>query len=241
MNPDQTNNLTPEELKKLKRKEYLRKYTIENEARIKQARHDYYLKNKEILSANKKIYNELNKEKIKARRKIYKLENKETIAEKNKIYYEENKEEILIRGREWYNKVKDTPEYKDHKKSYRNNHKEHIKLRSDNHYKKNKSEILKRQKEDRINNPEKYKEKSRCDYISRKDKIKRYALENRKRFRKRNSNYKKNRRKIDILYKLSEDCRSRIYAMVKYGFTKNTTIMGYYSNCQRTWRYVFNR
>ena len=81
--------------KKEYKKEYDKKYNIQNKEKKREKRKKYLLENKE---------------KLKEKKKIYYINNKEKVKEKSKIHYQNNKEE----------KIKYTKEYRENNKEQRN-------------------------------------------------------------------------------------------------------------------------
>jgi len=81
-------------LKKLREKEYQKKYDQDNKKKIKQRKKEYYENNKKNILEKCKEWNENNKEKIKKYDKIRYENNKEQIKKKSKEYRENNKEQI---------------------------------------------------------------------------------------------------------------------------------------------------
>lgn len=136
--------MTPEE-KKLKQKEYQKKYRELNKEKLK-------LKKKEY----DKIYNEKNREKINKRCKEYRLKNpninkewkvlnKEHIKEYSKKYYEDNRDIIIEKVKKWVNNNQNK------KQNYNNKWFSEHPDYNKNYYKKNKEKILKYQRYRLIN------------------------------------------------------------------------------------------
>jgi hypothetical protein len=138
--------MSPEE-KKLKKKEYQKKYRELNKEKLK-------LKKKEY----DKIYNEKNREKINKRCKEYRLKtpntnkewkelNKEHIKEYSKKYYEDNRNIIIEKTKVWVNNNQNK------KQNYNNKWFSEHPDYNKNYYKKNKEKILEYQKYRLINDP----------------------------------------------------------------------------------------
>ena len=167
---------------------------MDKEKRKEQCK-QYYLDNKEIIKEKSKQWRLNNKEIIKENQKQRYLNNKEKIKEQCKQYYLDNKERA---------------------KQYRIDNIEKIKqYRLDN---------KEREKQYYLDNKEKANEKNKQRYLNNKEKIKeqckQYRLNNKEKINKREI-YKK---KIDPLYKLSYNLRTRIYFAIKSkSWNKNNT------------------
>jgi len=175
-----------------------KQYREENKERLAERQKQYYQENKEhykqYRQENKKCrkqYNKENKERIAAQKKQYREENKERIAEREKKYYQENKERKAEYLKQWYQKNK-----KCHKQYYQEN-----KERQKQYYQENKERIAERQKQYREENKERHKQWRK----ENKERIKQYYQENKERLNERD----KQRKKIDPLYKLKCNLRSR--------------------------------
>ena len=88
-------------IKKAKKKEYLKQYYLDNKENLKQYDKQYYLDNREKISEQKKEYYLDNKKRIKEQNKEYQLNNREKISEKKKEYYLDNKEKLLGRQKQY--------------------------------------------------------------------------------------------------------------------------------------------
>jgi hypothetical protein len=136
---------------------------------------------------------------------IYKGEEK--IKEYRKEYYQKNKEKI----KEYHvnNKEKNKEKRKEYYKEYdKNRDKNKIKIRQKINYEKNKEKIKEQVKEYNINNKEKIKEYNKTYRKNNKEKI--------------NIN-NKNRKKINPLFKLMCNIRTRIRtSIIKKGYTKQS-------------------
>ena len=120
------------------RKEYHKRYRLENKEKIKQ----WYLKNSEKIKEQRKQYRLENKEKIKENKKQYRLENKEKIKENKKQYRLENLKKIKEKAKQYY--LKNKEKIKEKIKQYRLENKEKLKEKRKQYYLKNKEKILKR-------------------------------------------------------------------------------------------------
>jgi hypothetical protein len=156
---------------------------------------EYDLKNKVRISAYKKEYRLKNKESISLKNKAYRLKNRESISVKNKIYRSKNKDSNNATRQIWRskNRGKDI-------------------LYSNKYRLKNKDKIIEYAKRYRNKNKAKAKIDNKNYYILNKDKE---IL--------RNNMYRKKRMKIDPLFKLSCDIRSRTgLAFKTVGYAKNS-------------------
>ena len=84
------------------RKEYNKKYYVENLKDLLEKSNEYYENHKDQIKETKKIYNENNKEKLKVTREKYRKNNKEIIKERKRQYYEKNKEAIKEKSKRKY-------------------------------------------------------------------------------------------------------------------------------------------
>ena len=145
-----------------------------------------------------KQYNETNKERISEQKKQYYLANKERINEQNKEYYKNNKE----RSKEYYKNNKE---------------------RSKEYYLANKERI----KEYIENNKERRKEQRKEYYKNNKERLKaihkEYDKNNKERRKQYKKEYTRERRKVDPLFKMSCNLRTRTFQAFKNkGYSKNT-------------------
>lgn len=138
--------------------------------------------------------------------KLYREQNKEKIQEKAKNYYLNNKKTINEKA-----------------KIYREENKEKIQKKSKKYYKNNKLVIDEKNKKYLRYNKEKRK-KYEKDYIkNNQEKLKEYR---KKYFQQNKDKIKeklKNRRKIDLNFKISSNLRARIRNAIQIGNKKNTT------------------
>ncbi len=94
-------------------------------------------------------------------------------------------------------------------KEYKRNNKDNIKIYQDRYVEKNKDSILNNLREKRKLNPQKYK------YRPYDEKRKLYKKENKEKINLSNNNYRNNRRKNDLTYKLYENMRKMITRSIK--------------------------
>ncbi len=87
----------------VKRREYYKKYYLENKLKIKQRSNDYRSnkENAEKEKARNKKYYQKNKEKISLQKKKYREENAEKEKARNKNYYQNNKEKTRAHAKKW--------------------------------------------------------------------------------------------------------------------------------------------
>jgi len=88
-------------IKKAKKKEYLKQYYLDNKENLKQYDKQYYLDNREKISEQKKEYYLDNKEKILESSKEYHLNNRGKILKQKKEYYLDNREKLLGRQKQY--------------------------------------------------------------------------------------------------------------------------------------------
>ena len=88
-------------IKKAKKKEYLKQYYLDNKENLKQYDKQYYLDNREKISGQKKEYYLDNKEKILESSKEYHLNNRGKILKQKKEYYLDNREKLLGRQKQY--------------------------------------------------------------------------------------------------------------------------------------------
>ena len=129
--------------------------------------------------------------------KKHREKNKEKIKEQRKKYYESNKEEI--------NKLK-----REKRKNLTSEKKEKIKSQTKKYKEENKDYIKEYMKSYRQENKEKLKEQAKVYYNNNKENRKKYYLDNKKEIKKSTNNYRSNRKKIDPLYKLTNNIRRSI-------------------------------
>ena len=160
MTPDQTNNLTPEELKKLKRKEYNKQYRIKNLDRAIENGKRYYRENKKLLDLKNKDY-----------RKNYYIENKVEINRKQKIFGDthiglnaKRCKEYAEKHIESIKKYRDSPEFKEKEKKRRIKNKEKLKIQQAEYYIENKERINKRNSEFKKRNRKSINEAKKIKY-----------------------------------------------------------------------------
>lgn len=155
-----------------------------------------------MTSIEKKEYNKewrlKNKEKIKEYNKQYHIENKEKIKQKEKKYRIENKEKIQERTKKY--RIENKEKVQERTKNWKLNNKEKLKESKKQYYLKNESYRIKARQRNRnweLNNKEKVKDRRKIYY--------------------------KNRRKLDLLFKLSTNLRSLIgYSFRRNGYSKNS-------------------
>lgn len=152
---------------------------------------------------NKKLHNkEYNKKRYE--------KNKEDIKEQSKKYYNENKEDIKEKNK------------KTNKERYEKN-KEEILEKQRKHHNENKTEINKRKRELAEKNKVKIKEQKKKYREKNKDKIKEqkkiYRQENKVKY----NEYRRNKKKTDLLYKLTCSIRTLISnSIIRSGYSKKS-------------------
>jgi hypothetical protein len=143
-----------------------------------------------------KKYFKINKDKFYAAKRRYRLAHKDEIKKQSKQYYDLNKKQISERNKIWYLK--------------------------------NKELILKKQREYHKNNKEKIHQTKREHYLKHKNEIKKrhevYNRTHKKEIRIQKSIYTKNRRKIDVNYKMRTVLSNRINSTLKNNFKSQSTI-----------------
>ena len=90
-----------DEEKKIRRREYKKKYREKNKEKIAKQQKEYNEKNREKMKEWHRQYNKDNAEKNNARSKKHYEDNKEKYKEKHKKYYGENKEKLRESGKKW--------------------------------------------------------------------------------------------------------------------------------------------
>lgn len=200
---------------------YNKQYCKNNKEKITENKKQYYEENKEEILEQKKQFREENKEKILEYQKQYREGNKVKIAEYKQQYYQDNKVEIDEKTKKY---IKNHPEQrKETNKRYSQNHEEEIKQYCEEH----KKEIAFYQ--------EQYREKNNEQIKQNRNK------ENLKKWKKQ---YKYNKRKTDIIFKLREDISSTINKALKnQGSSKvGQSILNYLSyNIQKLWEHLENQ
>jgi len=177
----------------------------EKRERNNKRKREWRSKNKERYKEIVKKSVEKNKEKIKKRQKNYRTKNKLKIKEK----YLENREENLKQKREY--KLKNKAKIRVDAKKYRTENANKIKAYFEVYNEKNKEKL----REKRKKHYEKNKERTLL--------INRIWLQNNKNLRtKQQSTYSRKRRKTDILFKLSDNMRTRLRSFLRSkGLKKN--------------------
>lgn len=143
-----------------------------------------------------KKHREKNKEKIRESKKEYNEKNKETIQLKRSTFRKENKLRLSVVNKEYYENNKD--DIKLYKKQYNYENKHDISLKKKLYYEENKKDFLKKSSEyyfQHKNDPE---------------------------FKNKRNNQVKERKKRDVNFKISGNCRTLIYkSLVSKNITKN--------------------
>jgi hypothetical protein len=128
--------------------------------------------------------------------KKWRLDNKEKIKEKKKIYYQINKEKINEQRKEYF-------------KQYRTEHKEYIKEQRKEYLQVNKEYLQEQRKEyHKVN-----KERRQDYYRINKERINQYTKQ-----------YRTDRRKIDINFKLSCSLRTRLNNALKGNYKSGSAV-----------------
>jgi hypothetical protein len=157
------------------------------------------------------------KEKFKEYMKMYREKNKEKIAEKKREYNEKNKEDLKIKRKEY--REKNIEKNSNYMCEYRKNKNEKIIETSKVWYQENKEKIKLKKEHDK----EKIKKYQKNYYQKIKDRRKKYVSDNRESINKTQSDYKKTRRMVDPLFKLSNNISRNIRLALKAdGFSKNS-------------------
>jgi len=197
--PSRASKRTEEESKLLKdflkkrRAEYSREYDKLNREKRKLKARKHRAENKDKVKETVKKSRAKNKEKIKVAQKIYRTENKAVIKEK----YLENREENLKQRREYKSKNKE--KIRASAKKYRTENADKIKAYFKIYNPKNRLSL---------------RERRRKHYLRHRERtllINKIWLQNNKEARnKQTAAYAKKRRKIDPLFKLANNVRSRL-------------------------------
>lgn len=171
---------------------------LENIERSKNSSEESKKHKKEYSKEYSKKRYEKNKEVDKPKRKEHYEKNKETIKPKNRIsnkkYYEKNKDKVKEKQKKFYKENDENREKRNKRnREYEKNNKEKIKVRKKIYTENNKEKIKATKKNYRDNNREKINETRR------------------------------QRKKVDVLYKLTCDIRGLISSSIKSGgYTKKT-------------------
>lgn len=199
MTPDLT-NLTPEELKKLKRKECRRKYNIAHKEDIRAYSREYSKKHKERIQQTSRIYRQTHVDQRKIDKLRYTETHKPEIKVYNKAYKQNNREQINIS-----------------KGKYRINNREKIQDQQRKNYAANKEEIQQKRRLQYLKNKE---NPEFCQ--KQKEQLQRYYQKNKEEIQKRNRSRDTQRLKTDILYRLIRNCRRRLRYFANLKENKHT-------------------
>lgn len=163
----------------------------------------------------KKVYNSLDKDELKRRNRKSYLKHKEKILANSKKYRKLNKDKFREYAKKW--REKNPEKLKQVMKEYRARNYKKVREREKQYKIKNRDEILKRVRERYHSDPsinERTKERRRNDPLfSQKNKNRR--LRSIDKYRKRENEYTKFKRKSDINYKIAHSLRTRFNSAIK--------------------------
>ena len=214
-------------------KEYQKGRYQQNAEKIKEQRKAYYKQNAEKIKKHDKAYREQNAEKIKKRGKAYREQNAEKIKKYGKAWYQQNYEKIKEQKKAYYeqNREKISEQQKAYRKQNREKRKEYGKA----WYQQNREKIREKQNAYYQQNAEKFKERQKAYHQQNREKInerrKAYYQQNReyhKAYHKQNRDkiriYIRNKYKTDINFKLRNNLRRRVGAVLKRNFKSKNTL-----------------
>jgi len=186
-----------------------------------------------------------NRSECKTCAKAYKDSKKEEIKKQKQEYYQANKEHILNRCKEY--EKNNVEKIKQTKKNYRNKNKEKIKAGAERYhknnpkarkeyhkkwYKKNKDIKLIQNKKWQDANPDKLAQMSKDWYLKNKERAnktrKEWMLKNKEKMTARRREQRRERKRVDVQYKMKESLRSYFYSLVKkeYKFSSVLILLG---------------
>jgi hypothetical protein len=199
MTPDST-NITPEELKKLKRKECRRKYNMAHKDDIRAYSREYRKKHKERIQKTSCDYRQTHSDQRKIDKRRYTDTHKAEIKIYNKTYKSNHKEQV-----------------KASKRKYRKNNREKIREQQNKNYAVNKEEIQRKRRLQYLKN------KENPEFCKKqKEQLQRYYQKNKSNHIKQNIKRDAQRVKTDILYRLIRNCRRRLRYFSKLKENKHT-------------------
>ena len=173
------------EIRKAKRREYARRYYLQNKEKILKRTREWIAKNKDWHGSLCLSYRISHKDQESDRSRRWRLKNPEKAAACQKRYRDRNKELL---------------------KAKRDQKKEQTRARSKAHYAKNRGKYLLSRKEYRLNNKAKVSAIGKAHYAKNKEKInerqRQYRARSRDLTRERNRKYQRRRLKEDVCYRL---------------------------------------